>query len=242
MSEFIENDIVADIHHTGRGLSEHPDKDLGRLWVARGLFEQALSTLDNDPPSIDKEVQAARIWRDYGFSLAREFVVGRVDAAPHAHNLLVTSLRKTITLLDDGAQSPERRAELYVERGTTESMIGRLVVAVQVANGDITTRNKVGAGAVQDQKWFGPERTHRHFLRGNNGLARTTNAMYAARTERMNGRVLHVVPWIGRAIASVGFSLSQDHKSIVPSVKLMAHIGWRLRSREAAFISSKLEP
>lgn len=58
--------------------------------------------------------------------------------------------------------------------------------------------------------------------------------MHGARAERASGRLLHVGPWIGRAVASLARAAVYDKSNLMPAKRTIAKVGKQLLTKNSA--------
>lgn len=223
----------------------------GEFTTAHVEFEYALGRLDMLDSTLDTTVQRARIFRDDGFTNVRDALTTSGSDAEEgfefAQSILEESSGMTIepaeaalNKLYEGTPLDGREREILSEHGATRACLGRKVIAMQVATGQLSTDQKATQDVIAAQRYFGRQDAHGYLREGSKTYERTSNAMRGALAERANGRPAHVVPWLGRA--AVGLAKSVVTSEFGPSLRTVARIGLALRSRRASLNSIVQRP
>jgi hypothetical protein len=204
--------------------------DAGDYIAAHEAFEAALNRLQELPSSPSTELQAARVVRDDGFTYVREKQFGQ------AFSMLNLSLTRTTHLL----RSEGRLPDLLAEHGATLGVLARVAVAEQVSEGKFDARptRKQRAKLVYEQHWFGRHEAHGCLRDANNAYYRVSNAMQAARAERLNGRPLHIAPWLGRAAVGLVQAAKADRANFLPAIKTAVRLGGVLLGHRRSVVAS----
>lgn len=126
--------------------------------------------------------------------------------------------------------------EIHAEHGATLSCLGRLA-----------TLNSVVTTSTEEFALFGRQQykdAHEELKQGNNGYYRVSNAMTAARHERLNGTPQGALLWLGRAVTGLGWTAAHDRTNFVPAAKTLASRAQHLNpfDRKAAESSVEVKP
>lgn len=215
---------------------------------AHNAFDAALNRLNILPQTDDVLLQSARIIRDDGFTYVREGCVQSDDEESRdlferAEDRMLQSHDMTWELLSDLKPKTARERQLFSEHGATLGTLGRMIVARQVLFGDHNSDSKVTVADLRtEQHYFGKKEAH-HFLRqGNNMYYLVSNAMHGAQAERLNGKIAHVAPWLGRAAVGIARSAVYDRQNFMNSVKTAARLGRSLASKHSIEASVLTRP
>jgi hypothetical protein len=193
---------------------------------ARICFAGALDILAEQPQTLDIYVQTARIQRDEGFTFVREALTRQAPLPfSRAETTLGRSARMTGFLLGetrppDGIDIPAesmskaQQRELLAEHGATINLLGRLATARQTLSGqDGAFATFRALNSRQRRNWY--ELAHAFHREGSNGYYRVSNAVTGARAERMGGDLPHLVRWLGRAAAGLGWTAAHDRRNLL---------------------------
>ena len=246
-NEHLAVDAIAREFHEA-GLTAALD---GEFTTAHVEFEYALGRLGMLDSTTDTTIQRARIVRDDGFTNLRDALTtsGRdaEEGFEFAQSILEESSDMTAPLADTaviksrmGIPLSGREREIVSEHGATRACLGRKVIAMQVATGQLSTDQKATPDVIAAQRYFGLDDAHGYLRQGSKSYERTSNAMRGALAERANGSAVHVVPWLGRA--AVGLAKSVVTSEFAPSFRTVARIGLALRSRRASLDSIVQRP
>lgn len=228
----------------------------GTLPQAHAHYGRALERLEENGElyTLEGQVQSARIIRDDGFTFVRAAVA---DVSLHEGDTPVVSLQTAEQLLQQSRvttgvmvagdprdfnpqlQTPKDtikavRRELLAEHGATIGLLGRLATVRQVLNGE-DTRGDTDA-AIQttniEQSHYGW--AHNFLRSGNNGYYRVSNAMNAARQERINGHSLHAGVWLGRAASGLVWTAFHDRTHLKDAILTAGSRTLQMRSSAVA--------
>ncbi len=133
-------------------------------------------------------------------------------------------------------RSKHQRREVIGEHGMTIGLLGEAVVAQQVALHWIEPYGKVSpeSRAVQYQIGTGYDLAKG----GPNQYYPARIALIAMRTERINGRPLNVLPWLGRYAACFGRALLRDWSDLPDVVRQAGKIPREIATRKRAFAAT----
>jgi hypothetical protein len=187
--------------------------------AARNKFGHALTVLmmtDHDLLPADVIMQNSRIRRDMGFTWAREALVAGDPSLlwKQAFPLLD---KADIALGELLAQQRSGRLcggkEVYqlleAEIGATKGVIGRVAVLGAIL--------ETGMPKLDPSGYF--KRAHVHLKHGSNKYYQTSNAMHAARYERMRGQPVRTALWVGKALSSVIRAVATDRNNAKAAVR-----------------------
>lgn len=236
------------LHQEGLAAELEGDYD-----TAQALFATAIDMVNVGKPNTDTDIQTAQIMRDGGFTHVRK-AINLIDPNDRAACLRELSIARES--LNEAAKITERYAagtqtlhpesmwadatpkglsrEVRAEHGATLGLLGRLATARAVIC-NIDTRegsHNVSVIRNEDQQSYGAANFFLSF--GSNGYFWVRNSMAGARQERLNGRLLHVAPWLGRAAIGMGWTLLTDRRNLVPATRTAVAGLWYLRSYAAA--------
>ena len=224
------------------GLQAELSGDYGR---AHAAFEVAQMYLEDLPQTVDIGVQSARIARDDGFTYVRSAIQKPdVQDLDRADDTLEEAGGKTfVWILRAGNTSPgpekpvrlnrEQWRELLAEHGATVSLMGRLATVREVMTGEKDEYNPPSETY---------ETAHSHLVQGSNGYYRVSNAMVAARHERINRNYSPLAKWLGRAATGVAWTALFDTSNLAAARRTFGSRLGHLRSREAAIQSVTRKP
>ncbi len=232
----------------------------GNFALAHSSFYEALNLLDDDPATFDVAVQTARVMRDNGFTYVRASIAAndpeKLDQARttlERSGDLTEELVGGVRVLDFELAPPhgtpkQARHEARAEHGATIGLLGRLATVREVMLGIDTRVNIVDEAKAKlakelrlgEQQHYG--NAHDHLVMGNNGYYRVSNAMSAARQERLNGRLPQMAVWLGRATRSLAWTAVHDRSHLAGAVKTYVGRMPYLRSYEAARQSVLVKP
>lgn len=247
----------------GKVLTVHPEAnqlhEAGLRAELRGNYAEAHASLGaasqilaDMPATVDTVVQSARITRDDGFTDVRVAIAENDPELLHqARRSLMRSVETTAPLVGgtqflgtEQAQGTPKRArrEVFAEHGATLSLLGRVATVEQVMIG-ADTRSGGDAATVARTIGQQPYGLAHDLLRiGNNGYYRVSNAMVAARQERLNGRSLHAARWLGRAAAGLAWTAARDRGNFKAAARTAAGRLRHLRSYATAAASVQAKP
>lgn len=204
-----KNPVAQHLHE--RGLEAVRDGD---FLLAHNSFTAAIQLLNDIPEEISTIAQRADIARDQGFTYVRELTV---SDTPTARGGLLTTGRSRLRaaeaivtdLLEHEEVSNQDRAGLSANRGATRSLLGRTAtVGALLPNASLTDEH-----LRQNQITEARNRyclAHKDLREGNNGYYRVSNAMVAARHERLFGSKVTVARWLGRAMLGLTWTSFYD--------------------------------
>ncbi|HUD05296.1 MAG TPA: hypothetical protein VMR18_00030 [Candidatus Saccharimonadales bacterium] len=226
---FAENPEARELHETGLWAAQN-----GSFSRAHRLFSSAQEFLVGDTLGI--AVQSARIARDDGFTYVRSAIaesnLGDLDKADNA--LEVASGKTFVKILSAGELPKVDQAyrELAAEHGATISLIGRL-----------STVRLVMAGPDREEPIEDVySAAHSALVIGNNGYYRVSNAMVAARHERLFGRPDVMVRWLSKAAVGWSWTLLHDPSNLEATTRTATSRTRHLRNRTTAIESVKSKP
>jgi hypothetical protein len=225
---------------------------LGHFDAANGYYGEAIGYVDNwsRAYSTDAHVQRGRIKRDSGFTDTR---MGLVTRNPRdllgAHNAIRDALLETggyisgeeaVNFIEAGAHGTpkQQRRELFSEHTATLAVLSRNATAAEVLYDTIEEtipredrdawRKLLGAvGTTHLHGW-----AHQLGGRGTNGYYDTSNSVSNAVQEMARGRRVHAGVAMGRALASVSWTLISDIRNFPAAAG-------SITSRLPAFISQE---
>jgi hypothetical protein len=173
----------------------------GQYVDAEEAFSASLAILDSGPKSNDSMLQKSRVMRDKAFNIVREAVaVGDARRLYKAQDELDDSLLLT-DISDEAYQVESAFREVLSERAATIGMMGRVATAQMVLTGELT-------GV---EKYY---QAHDYNVNGANGYYRVSNAVNAARHERIADNKLKVARWMGKAIIGMAWTAVHDPKRL----------------------------
>lgn len=212
---------------------------------AHAYFDRALVMLDRVPPTVDVAVQSARIQRDDGFTYARSAIKTHDPSElDRAEQVIEQSSGKTLLqVIKAGNTSPgpepplrlsrKQSRELRSEHGSTMSLMGRLATIREVVFGERDEDNP-------------PEETfdaaHDWLRQGSNGYYRVSNAMAAARQERINKHPGQMRRWLARAAMGIAWSATFDQTNLKDAARTFGSRLRHVRSYQAAVESVSVKP
>ncbi len=210
-------------------------------------FDQALnilsSTTESELPEPDRKVQTGRILRDKGFNFIRFGI--------EEHNLGLFSdgyddLNKSDSKLHSASGSllmysgilardeiRDFEQSISAERGATISLMARAVTAREVI---FEVRN----GKNEAERLY--RKAHHNLTYGDNGYYRVSNAMVAARHEKINRQNTKMIQWLSKAVVGLGFTIFRDKKNLKPAVYTFGARLLDLSSKSKAENSLKAKP
>ena len=113
----------------------------------------------------------------------------------------------------------------------------------KIKNGYLPTNNKEHRDTNRrEQHYFGRAEAHGYLNQGSNAYYLVSNAMHGARAERLNGKLAHIVPWLGRAGVGIAQAALTDRGNFKQAVQTSARIGWSMRTKKAAVASILARP
>ncbi len=242
-SEYFKVNTEANLLHE-QGLSHGIS---GNHDVADYSFTSALNViLSSDVEQLsplDKQVQISRIIRDKGFNLVRRSLRDvNVNLYSDGFKYLDESDigfyqgEARLTEISDQL-SVETKKILYqavsAERGATLSLLGRAVTSREVV---LDIKN----GQNEANRYY--NRAHGNLVYGNNGYYRVSNAINAARHEKINGKNVAMLGWMGKAIVGLGFSVVKDRKNFKKALLTFGSRTLDLTSKDKAKKSVKVKP
>lgn len=236
----------------------------GEYVVAYKQFDNALQLLatadmmrsdgglqDNGLKNIDSDVQVAHIVRDKGFTYAREAITKndtvffdlaqeRVTESFNTTKPIVKNIYGSRgTWPDLSKLKPTRRHEQIIsQHGATVSCMARITTARAVMEGVDTRHDEEVANGIVEPY----EDAHDLLRLGNNGYYLVSNAMTAARQERLNGNLPEVTRWLARAANGLMWTGLHDHDNIKAATLTAASRVRHLRSHQVAEDSVFVKP
>lgn len=232
----------------------------GQFGEAHEQFDQAQTRLAQEPETVNRLVQSARIERDRGFTYVREAAARRESAilelgrttlnrSLDATAPFLSTLRYPLPLGADALgrearvhQTTKRsRREIFAEHGATLALLGRLATVNMVIQ-DISATEETPAAITNADEQQAYGLAHDLLRIGTNGYYRVNNAMNAARQEWLNGRVLHAGVWVARASAGLGWTVLRDSQNLLPTTRTFLKNLSHLRSYTAAKDSVLIKP
>lgn len=217
----------------------------GNYQEAHEAFATAQRYLAELPPTIDVDVQSARIDRDNGFTYVRS-AIKRNDQEDldEADDVLDAAGGKTLLwTLKAGNSSPGPEAsvrlsftqwrELFAEHGATISLMARVATVREIMTG-------------KKDEYNPPSETYktagRHLVLGSNGYYLVSNALVAARHERINGNLSGTTSWLGMAATGVVLTAALDIRNLRRASETFVSRTRHLRSRSIAAQSVTEKP
>lgn len=207
-------------------------------------FRAALQHLEYSPVTFDAEVQAARIGRNMGFAWVRTAIESNDTRLLHRGGEQIlhcaTSLKKELGQERDALTTAARK-EAIAEYGAAISFLGRTATATQIMRQDTgATSARIREAAKWGSKAY--EQAHELLKEGSNGYHRVSNAMAAARHERVNGRVMKAAAWTGRAAVGLAWTATHDRKNLINTLRATSNRTRQLLTRSIATRSIKTKP
>jgi len=195
--------------------------------------------------STDEHVQYGRVMRDDGLTYMKEALASQTPfllylAARRLQDSLAatgSSVSGEIEMKFANAgphETPKRpRRELLAEHGMTLSTLGRVGTVALVVKYEppepIGTTTNYGLA-------------HDILKIGGNGYYRTSNAMDAARQERISRRHPHTMVWIGRAAYGLAWTAVRDRRNFIAATTMFGSRARSLRSLAATRESVLAQP
>lgn len=219
----------ADKYHQA-GLEAELSKDFVGAYANFDNASRVLNDKSKTDRTIDTQVQLARIERDHGFTFVREalhtsneigkyetrFVFGSNSSNdfiyPYLENArehLYASKGSTDSMIKElkGDQPNPRlleaRADIFAEHGATLGLLGRLATAEQTM---------LIAKADTDCPEY--SKAHLFLTQGNNGYYLVSNAMNAARHQRINGNTSESFSWLVKADKGILWTAKHDRSNL----------------------------
>ena len=235
---FTENSRAADLHRLGlEAALERKD-----YLAAHNLFDEALRSL-SVPLSrqLYKDssltLQRAKIIRDKGFTSIREGLhTGDYGHLDDAHHSLISSERMSAQLVhrEQHIYSADAWKFLLSEHGATLGLLGRLATVCEVVQVPIHD-------IYEAEEYY--DTAHQNFLsEGVNKYYQTSNAINAARHERLEGRLNTTGIWLGRAALSVRQAKKHDPSNYEPARKTYRQRRAYLKTKKTAARSVLVKP
>lgn len=213
----LEVNHFADKYHQA-GLEAELSKDFIGAYANFDDANRVLNDESKTVRTVDTQIQLARIERDYGFTFVREAlnlsnkfdkdaIVNPYLESARAH--LYGSKNITDEMVKDlkyGQQEPrvlEAKAEIFAEHGATLGLLGRLATAEQTmliveADSDCPEYSKA----------------HKFLKQGNNGYYLVSNAMNAARHQRISGNTSESLSWLAKANSGLLWTARHDRSNL----------------------------
>jgi hypothetical protein len=216
----------------------------GQFAAAQEAFAQARQALAFfKGETFARFVQSSRIARDIGFTHVR------AAAAEGDHALLDLAwagLRESVentaamvggTMFLDTPSIPGKatrrvRREVYAEHGATLSLLGRFATVRAIMLGE-------DAEEASADRY---EMAHAILRKGSNGYYRVSNAMVAARQERLSGSLPRTARWLGRAGIGLLWTAVRDPDTMGAAIRTAGSRLLHLRSQQAATESVLRKP
>jgi hypothetical protein len=225
-SSFLSVDVQASEWHN-KGLNESNRHEFPAAYLS---LDQAIVSIDEAPPTVDRDVHFARVIRDIGATNMRQALVDGdpdlelIDVAKQHLRLSQFTLKDSETpnksfVTQD--HEKEKFEEISSERSATVGMLGRLATAQMVLTGE-----PVQTDAYQE--------AHQLSLEGSNGYYRVSNAVNAARHERLSSRPKETIKWLGRAAFGLAWTAANDRRNLKRAVLTAGDRVLGLRSKKAA--------
>lgn len=216
----------------------------GDFKLADEAFTTSLSHIEDEPTSYDAKVQVARIGRDVGFTGVRK-AIERNDVRLLARSGVQISHYSGpfIEAFTQGQNclTKKARRESLAEYGATVSLLGRTATVTQVMRentGAVSVKIRQAANSGKEQY----AQAHNLLRQGDNGYYRVSNALTAARHERMNGRILKAAGWVGRATVGLAWTAANDRQNFGAAVRTAGNRARHLLTRGTARRSVKKAP
>lgn len=220
----LEINPYADKYHQA-GLEAELSKDFIGAYANFNNADRVLNDESKTVRTVDTQIQLARIERDYGFTFVREalhvsneigkyetrFVFGSNSSDDVVYPYLESarghlygskgSTDSMIKELKGDKPNPrllEAKADIFAEHGATLSLLGRLATAGQIMliEGDPNCPEYLKA--------------HNYLKQGNNGYYLVSNAMTAARHERINSNTSESLSWLVKAGQGIFWAARHD--------------------------------
>jgi len=209
---------------------------------AHDFFDRAQQILENSPKTLEIVVQSGRIERDDGFTYLRSAIGESNTALLDRSQSIVGRAAENIGWLatnattgnEENSVSQTARKEVLAEYGATLSLLGRIATVKEVMLGLDNRKESEAATHTRNEGQQAYNLAHNILRTGNNGYYRVSNAMVAARQERLNGRAPKVAMWLGRAVTSIAWTAFQDPSNLKASVMTVGSRIRHLRSYPAA--------
>ncbi len=241
-NNFEVNNEAQELHETG--LKEELNKN---FQSADQSFDQALDilsyTTNSELSETDKNVQTARILRDKGFNLIRFSIQEQNNGLfSDGYEVLNKSDSKfdkastSLTMYSEFLSNDEMKhfyKSISAEKGATISLMARAITAREVA---MEVKNK---GHQADRLY---RKAHYYLTIGDNGYYRVSNAMVAARHEKIHSQNKKMIQWLSKAVVGLGFTILQDRKNLKPAVYTFGDRLIDLSSKSKAESSLKSKP
>lgn len=226
-------------YNQGRAAAQNGD-----IGKANDDFAAALRELENSVVTFDAGVQTARIGRNIGFSWVKAAIASNdtrlLNRGANQIARYATPLKEELQQDYNGLTAVARR-EAVAEYGAAVSFLGRTATATQVMRQDTgATSARIRQAAKRGSEAY----THAHTLlkEGGNGYHRVSNAITAARHERMNGRALRAAKWTGRAVVGLAWTAAKDRENFKVAALTAGNRSRDLLTRKGATRSVKTAP
>lgn len=212
----------------------------GQFDQAHVAFADAHDALASVPPTIDSAVQLGRIVRDEGFTYTREALANE-DVT--LLDIAANETKKSLSIVDRADRAGKIGDLDFATPGDLEGKLGE-INAEQAATlgvlGRIATARTVLTGAHTETAAY--EESHAFATRGSNGYYRVSNAVNAARHERVSGQTGRVLRWLGRAASGLVWTAAKDRANLRQAVLTTGDRVLHLRSKKAAIASVHKRP
>ncbi|HVV66547.1 MAG TPA: hypothetical protein VHB72_00550 [Candidatus Saccharimonadales bacterium] len=211
------------------------------------LFGEADALVSNGIPTIDSEVQRARIRRDDAFTYVREGLANEdIDALDVGELALRGAIKITANVLDPssviefdkrqlrGGSLKKAIREIFSEHGSSINLLGGAATAAAILEGlDMSGDDEAAVKHRRDdQRPYGL--SHDFARTGNNGYIRVNGAMRAARQARLNGDMAGVGVWVDRALYGLSWTALHDRRNLRAAARTFMGRAAHLRSYEVA--------
>lgn len=218
-----------------------------------------------------KKIQNSRIIRDDGFTYTRQLFSTAEPSTKNQQeyikqdnaNAKVVYLKAMQKLQESAGLSFDvyntelpihERREATTEFGETLGLMARTVTAlcvringfeaampkIKLANTDIGKRQDVKTNNQYARELY--DIAHMALKLGNNGYYRTSNAVNAARHERLVGKRIKALRWMGRGAAGLAWTTLHDRTNVMSSAKTFARHALDLRTKTEATMSVAERP
>lgn len=223
---FTVNNEADTLHQQGVALASRA----GDLEAANDSFEEAIDVLGYDPKEtkdVSVIMQGARINRDRAFTEVRfglrDDTPDRIAVAYHSLRYGTDNTLGKISFAAEYQYSPEAWSYLQNELGASIGLLGRVATLAFVV------------GRIENADTEVPEKAIRHYEQADrtidsNMYYATSNAVNAARHERIFGRKLEAAKWMGRALRYTIEAAKNDRSNLVGSARTIATRAFALSS------------
>lgn len=242
-NHLLENPDAARLHVAGLETVLH-QQDFTKGHI---LFTEAEAVLLGDAPTIDSEVQRARINRDNAFTYVREaLATGGLDTLDVGESALRGAILITANVLDpscliefderqlDGGSLKKATREIFSEHGSSINLLGGAATAQAILRGLDMSGDEEEAVKHRrdDQRPYGL--AHGFARTGNNGYIRVNGAMRAARQARLNRDAVGVGVWLNRGVYGLHWTALYDRRNLQMAGRTFFGRALHLQSYSAA--------